>query len=89
MTMREYVDGGQVIRVRGLTQNLNSDRSWTYAWHGKKELEVGDQLILVIQVSKNVTREWEVEVSGLGSVYPGEIVKIGGVYGLGYPMLSR
>lgn len=89
MLWREYVDGGQVIRVRGITQDPDNTRTWTYAWHGKKELEAGDQLILEIQHGKNVKREWEVEVVALGSEYMGDIAKIGGIYGLAYPALNQ
>lgn len=89
MFSRKYVYGGQIIQVRGITQDPDNTRTWTYAWHGQKELEVGDQLILVIQHGKNVAREWEVEVAVLGSPYMGEIAKIGGVFGLAYPALNQ
>lgn len=88
MTQREYVEGGQVIRVRGLTQDPDNSRTWTYAWHGQKELEVGDQLILNIQITKHAHREWEVEVVALGSEYSGKIAKIGGPFGLAYPAIN-
>lgn len=89
MTLREYYDGGQVIRVRGITQDPDNDRTWTYAWFGAHELQVGDQLILKVVVGKNNSREWEVEVAALGSDYMGDIAKIGGMYGLAYPALNQ
>lgn len=87
--MIEYYEGGQVIRVRGITQDPENLHTWTYAWYGIQELAVGDQLILEVQVGKKVRREWEVEVAGLGSDYTGKIAKIGGPFGLAYPALNQ
>lgn len=89
MFKTRYLYGGQIIKVKGLTQSPKSDRTWTYAWYGEKELEVGDELVLTIHYGKQSSREWEVVVVELGSDYTGEVAKIGGMYGLAYPAITQ
>lgn len=76
--MRTEYSGLQIVQVKSIPVD-SSPQKWAYAWGGLRDLEIGDQLVLIVD-----GRDWEVEIVAFGTEYEGQLTVIGGEYGLAY-----